>query len=257
MNNRDYRLSSDESDRPVLVLGHSLGTDFSLWSAVLGGLKEIFRVLRFNPHPRPSEKDGGSIAGVGAGLIRLLDQLGFERVDYCGLSMSGLLGQWLALEAPGRVGSLILSNTAARMGTPEVWQERIRVIRRQGLSEIAGDLVNRWFSAEFKRQHPESVERFASDLRLFSTEEYLAGCEAIRDADFCERVGQIKTRTLIIAGTQDRAATLADAEFLNQRIPGSRLVVLPCGHLACVESPEAFNGAVIQFLNYRISTNGR
>ena len=93
------------------------------------------------------------------------------------------------------------------------------------------------------------VERFTNDLRLFPTEDYLAGCEAIRDADFCEQAGRIKTRTLIIAGSQDRAATLADAEFLNQRIRGSQLLVLPCGHLACVESAGAFTRAVIEFLN--------
>jgi 3-oxoadipate enol-lactonase len=246
MNSREYLLSSPENDHPVLVLGHSLGTDFSLWNAVLGQLEEKFRVLRYNPHPRQGGNREGSIVGVGAELLRLLDRLGFECVDFCGLSMSGLLGQWLALEAPSRIGNLVLSNTAARIGVPEAWQERIGLIRQKGLSEVGSGLVNRWFSPAFTGQ--PLVERFTNDLRLFSTEDYLAGCEAIRDADFCERVEQIKTRTLIIAGSQDRAATLADAEFLNQRIRGSQLLVLPCGHLACVESPEAFTRAVIEFL---------
>jgi 3-oxoadipate enol-lactonase len=183
-------------------------------------------------------------------LLRLLDHLGFERVDFCGLSMSGLLGQWLALEVPERIGSLVLSNTAARIGVPEAWQERMRLIRQKGLSEVAGDLVHRWFSPAFVGQQLKVVERFTDNLRLFPTEDYLTGCEAIRDADFSERVGQIKTRTLIIAGSQDRAATLADAEYLNQRIRGSQLLVLPSGHLACVESPEVFTRAVIEFLTH-------
>jgi pimeloyl-ACP methyl ester carboxylesterase len=174
--------------------------------------------------------------------------LGFERVDFCGLSMSGLLGQWLALEVPDRIGNLVLSNTAARIGVPEAWQERMRLIRQKGLSAVASDLVHRWFSPAFTGEQPKVVERFTDDLRLFPTEDYLAGCEAIRDADFCERAGQIKTRTLIIAGSQDRAATLADAEFLNQLIGGSQLLVLPCGHLACIESPGAFTRAVFEFL---------
>jgi 3-oxoadipate enol-lactonase len=185
-------------------------------------------------------------------LLQLLDRLGFERVDFCGLSMSGLLGQWLALEAPDRIGNLVLSNTAARIGVPQAWEERIRLIRQKGLSEVAGGLVNRWFSPEFARQESKWVEQFTNDLRLFSPEDYLAGCEAIRDIDFCERVERIKSRTLIIAGSEDRAATLADAEYLNQRIRGSRLLVLPCGHLACVESPEAFTRAVIEFLTHSI-----
>jgi 3-oxoadipate enol-lactonase len=248
MNGREYLMSSQQNDRPVLVLGHSLGTDFSLWNGVLGPLEETFRVLRYNPHRPQGGNRAGSIADVGAELVRLLDHLGFARVNFCGLSMSGLLGQWLALEVPDRIGNLVLSNTAARIGVPEAWQERMRVIRQKGLSAVASDLVNRWFSPAFTGEQPKVVERFTDDLRLFSTEDYLAGCEAIRDADFSERAGQIKTRTLIIAGSRDRAATLADAEFLNQRIRGSQLLVLPCGHLACVESPRAFTRAVIEFL---------
>jgi 3-oxoadipate enol-lactonase len=248
MNGREYLLSSHQNDRPVLVLGHSLGTDFNLWNAVLGRFEEKFRLLRYNPHPRQDGNRVGSIADVGAELLRLLDRLGFECVDFCGLSMSGLLGQWLALEAPDRISNLVLSNTAARIGVPEAWQERMRLVLQEGLSEGAGGLVHRWFSPGFAGQQPKVVERFTNDLRLFSSEDYLAGCEAIRDADFCERSEQIKTRTLIICGSQDRAATLADAEFLNQRIRGSQLLVFTCGHLACVELPEAFACAVIKFL---------
>ncbi|MBV8814779.1 MAG: alpha/beta fold hydrolase [Verrucomicrobia bacterium] len=248
MDSAEYFLSPQQDDRPVLVLGHSLGTDVSLWNAVLGRLEEKFRILCFNPHPRPDGNRAGSIAGVGAELLRLLDHLGFELVDFCGLSMSGLLGQWLALEAPRRIGHLVLSNTAARIGTAEAWEERIKLIRQNGLSEIAGGLVHRWFSPTFAAQQPKVVERFINHLRLFAIEEYIAGCEAIRDAEFSVQIEQIKTRTLIIAGTQDLAATLADAEFLNRRIRYSQLLVLPCGHLACVELPQAFTDAVTRFL---------
>jgi 3-oxoadipate enol-lactonase len=243
-----YLLSPQGNDRPVLVLGHSLGTDFNLWNALLDRLEEKFRVLRYNPHPPRDENQASSIAGAGGELLRLFDRLGFERVDFCGLSMSGLLGQWLGLKAPDRIGNLVLSNTAARIGTPEAWQERIRLIRQNGLSEVASSLVNRWFSPAFAAQRPEVVERFTNNLRLFPREEYLAGCEAIRDAEFIGQVQQIKVRTLIIAGSQDVAATLADAEFLNRSIRSSRLLILPCGHLACVELPEAFADAALAFL---------
>jgi 3-oxoadipate enol-lactonase len=253
MNSREYLLSPYQDGHPVLVLGHSLGTNFTLWNAVLRRFEEKFRLLRFNPHPRQDGNGACSIAGVGTELLQLLDRLGFERVDFCGLSMGGLLGQWLALEASDRIGNLVLSNTATRIGIPEAWQERMRLIRQKGLPEVAGGLVNRWFSPGFTEQQPELVERFTNDLRLFSPEDYLAGCKAISDADFSERAGQIKTRTLIIAGSQDRAATLADAEFLNQRIRGSQLVVFPCGHLACVESAETFTCSVIEFLTQSIS----
>jgi 3-oxoadipate enol-lactonase len=248
MDSAEYLLSPQSNDRPVLVLGHSLGTDFNLWNALLERLEEQFQVLRYNPHPRRDRNRASSIASVGTELLRLLDRLGFARVDFCGLSMSGLLGQWVALKAPDRIGNLILSNTAARIGTPEAWQERIRLIRQNGLSEVASNLVNRWFSPTFAAQKPEVVERFTSNLRLFATEEYLSGCEAIRDAEFSALIQQIKARTLIVAGSQDVATTLADAEFLHRRIRSSQLVILPCGHLACVELPEAFADAVLGFL---------
>src|SRR5580704_15935316 len=167
MNSRQYLLSSQGNDYPVLVLGHSLGTDFSLWNAILGRLEEKFRVLRYNPHWRQDGNRAGSIASVGAELLRLLDHLGFARVDFCGLSMSGLLGQWLVLEAPERIGNLVLSNTAARIGVPEAWQERMSLIRQKGLSAVASSLVHRWFSPAFIGQEPKVVERFTNDLRLF------------------------------------------------------------------------------------------
>jgi 3-oxoadipate enol-lactonase len=248
MNRHEYLLSSDAGDRPVLVLGHSLGTDFSLWKPVFGELEKRFKVLRFNPHPPPGTDGIGSIAGIGSDLLQLLDQLGLQQIDFCGLSMSGLLGQWLALEAPSRLRNLVLSNTSARIGSPETWMERIRLVRDKGLANVADDLASRWFWPPFAAEHSALVRQLANNLKSFPTEEYLAACEAIRDADLREKASQIKARTLIIAGTYDRAATVADAEFLKRQISDSRLLVLPCGHLACVELPERFIQAVNEFL---------
>ena len=246
-----YILSPGKNDSPMLVLSHSLGTDFNLWNLVLEPLEERFRILRYDPHPvRDSNMVEGTISEVGIRLIQLLDRLGLERVNFCGVSVSGLLGQWLALEAPNRLDKLILCNTAARIGTPAAWQERINLIRKNGLSRLADYLVNRWFSSDYAAKQPEIVERFAADLRLFPVVTYLAGCEAIRDADFRDRANQIKTRTLIIAGQQDRAATPADADLLHDQIHLSQLVSFPCGHLACVEQPTGFTQALVDFLTH-------
>jgi 3-oxoadipate enol-lactonase len=175
--------------------------------------------------------------------------LGISQVNFCGVSISGLLGQWLAINAPDRIHRLVLSNTAARIGTPETWQSRIKLILEKGLAKVADSLVNRWFSPEFSVKHPEVLTAFTNDLRNFSTAEYLAGCAALRDADFQDRVQQIKARSLVIAGAHDRAATLPDAEFLHEKIRGSQLRVFRCGHLACIESAEAFAKAVTEFLS--------
>jgi 3-oxoadipate enol-lactonase len=247
MHNRDYHLSDEKIGRPVLVLGNSLGTHFSLWDQVSESLSQHFFLLHYNPHPRP-ETGQPAIAARGAELLRLFDYLGLERADFCGVSISGLLGQWLALEAPERIRHLVLSNTAARIGSSEVWQQRITLIHERGLAEVAERLASRWFSPAFAAQHPDVVEKFASQLGGYATEDYLAGCEVLRDADFRDRVAEIQARTLIIAGSNDPAASVPDAEFLHEQIHSSQLLVLPCGHLACVETPEAFIKAVLDFL---------
>jgi 3-oxoadipate enol-lactonase len=251
MDRSDYLLSpaTTSSNRPVLVLGHSLGTNFALWQSTLEQLGKHRDLLRYDPHPRQNEAIGASIENRGRELIQLFDRLEINRVDFCEVSISGLLGQWLAISAPDRIHRLVLSNTAAQIGTPETWQSRIKLIHEKGLAEVAESLVHRWFSSAFSTRHPEVLAALANDLRDFSTTEYLGGCEALRDADFREQVQQIKASTLVIAGADDRAATVSDAEFLYEKIPGSQLLVFPCGHLACVESAEAFAKAVIEFLS--------
>jgi len=251
MDRPDYLLSPStaDSNRSVLVLGHSLGTNFALWQSTLEPFGKSCDLLRYDPHPRPEGTTGVSIEARGRELLQLLDRLGINQVDFCGVSISGLLGQWLAINAANRIHRLVLSNTAARIGAPEAWQSRIELIREKGLAEVAESLVNRWFSPEFSARHPEILTAFTNDLRDFSTTEYLAGCEALRDTDFRERVQQIKARTLVIAGAHDRAATLSDAEFLHEKIRGSQLQIFPCGHLACIESAEGFAKAVTEFLS--------
>jgi 3-oxoadipate enol-lactonase len=242
MDRPDYLLSPStaSNNRPVLVLGHSLGTNFALWQSTVEQLGKHCDLLRYDPHPRQNEAIGASIESRGRALLQLLDRLGISQIDFCGVSISGLLGQWLAINAPDRIHRVVLSNTAARIGTPDTWQSRIKLIHEKRLAEVAESLVNRWFSSEFSIRHPEVLSALTNDLRNFSTAKYLAGCEALRDADFRERVLQIEAHTLIIAGTHDRAATLSDAEFLHEKIRGSQLRVFPCGHLACVESAEGF-----------------
>jgi 3-oxoadipate enol-lactonase len=248
VHNGGYLISGELSGRPTLVLGHSLGTNFSLWDRVLGSLREHFCLVHYDPHPRPGTVSP-TVATRGNELLALFNRFEIERADFCGISISGLLGQWLALEAPDRIRRLVLSNTAARIGNFDGWQQRITLIRQRGLPHVSAFLANRWFSPRFAEKHPEIVKKFATDLSASPTEEYLAACEILGDTDFRNRVAQIRTRTLIIAGSNDSATTVADADFLHQQIRSSQLLVFPCGHLACVEAPEAFASAVLEFLS--------
>ena len=248
MTDRDYRFLPENEDRPVLVLGHSLGTTFSLWDPIFESLQKNFRLLFFNPHPRQMGDGDASIEARGKELIQIIEYLKLGQVDFCGVSMSGLIGQWLALEAPDRVRNLVLANTAARIGKSESWQERMNLIQEKGLAQVASDLAGRWFSNSFTTQQPDVVQTFADGLGDFPESDYLAGCQSLRDADLRERVASIKARTLIVAGRYDRAVPLTDADLLHNQIPSSRLISYPCGHLACIEFAEEFANAVSDFL---------
>lgn len=248
MTDRDYRFLPQDEDRPVLVLGHSLGTTFSLWNPIFESLQKDFRLLFFNPHPRQTGDEDASIEARGEELIQILEHLKLGQIDFCGVSMSGLIGQWLAVEAPDRVRNLVLANTAGRIGSPESWQERMNLIQGKGLARVAGDLAGRWFSDSFTIQQPNVVQTFADELGDFPESDYLAGCEALRDADLRDRVTGIKTRTLIVAGCYDRAVPLTDADLLHNQIASSRFVTYPCGHLACIEFAEEFANAVSNFI---------
>ncbi|KFX71762.1 3-oxoadipate enol-lactonase [Pseudomonas taeanensis MS-3] len=241
-------------DAPVLVLSNSLGTDLHMWDAQIPAFVEHFRVLRYDTrgHGQSLVTEGSySIEQNGRDVLALLDALDIERAAFCGLSMGGLIGQWLAINAPARIQRLVLCNTAAKIGSPEVWNPRIETVLRDGqaaMLTLRDASISRWFTAGFAAAEQVKVEPVVDMLAATSPQGYAANCAAVRDADFREQVGSIQAPTLIVCGTADAVTTPEHGRFMQERIRGAELVELHAAHLSNVEAGELFTRRVLDFL---------
>jgi 3-oxoadipate enol-lactonase len=245
-----YALTGDQE--PVLVFSNSLGTDFSMWDPQMGELEQRFRILRYDTrgHGQSSVTPADySIEQLGRDVLGLLDALRLDRVHFCGLSMGGMIGMSLGIHAPDRLHRLVLSNTAARIGTKEMWNARIATVRKDGMKPVAAAVIERWFTPGFRASFPEKVAQAQQMLENSPPDGYAACCAAIRDMDQREAVAQIKAPTLVIYGGSDPVTPAADAHFLKDRIPGAVEVELPAAHLSNVEQADAFTEAVSYFLS--------
>lgn len=239
------------ADAPTLALANSLGTDHRMWEPQRAAFTRRFHTLRYD-----SRGHGASAApagpytmdALGRDALDLIEALGIARASFCGLSMGGMVGMWLAANAPERVDRLILCNTAAQMGPPTFWDARIAAVRAGGMPAIAEGVVARWFTPEFVAREPEVIERMEQTLVAISAEGYIACCEAIRDMDQRALLARIRAPTLVIAGAHDAAATPADGRFLAASIAGARSVELEAAHLSNIEAAGAFTDAVLRFL---------
>jgi 3-oxoadipate enol-lactonase len=236
---------------PLIVLSNSLGTHLGMWQPQLDALARHRRVLRYDTRGHGASDLGPSpetIADLGRDVVGLIDALGVARVDFCGLSMGGLIGQWLGVHAADRIERLVLCNTAAKIGTDLVWNARIAGVLGEGMQSITEAVLERWFTAGFRARAPEAVAAVREGLLATPAAGYAAACTAIRDADLRGDIATIRAPTLIVAGTHDPATTPADGAFLAAQIRGARYVELDCAHLSNIEAADAFNAAVLDFL---------
>jgi len=245
-----YRLDGSET-APVVVFSNSLGTNVAMWEPQVSALAAHFRVLRYDTrgHGQSSVTPGPySITQLGRDVVRLLDQLEIERAHFCGLSMGGMIGMWLGIYAAPRIERLALCNTAAKIGTPEIWNARIDAVRRGGMAAIADTIIQRWFTPEFIARCPEAIESTRQMILSTSPEGYVANCAAIRDMDQRETISRISAPTLVIIGAKDPVTSPTDARYIVERVVGSRFVELDAAHLSNIEASERFTQVLVQFL---------
>lgn len=238
-------------DATVLVLSHALGTNLTLWDQQVEALRGSFQIVRFDTrgHGKSAAPRGPyTLSCLASDVVNLLDELDVSRAHFCGISMGGLIGQYLAVHHPERIASLVLSNTAAKIGNDEKWDRRIQLVAEAGMPAVFEEVLNGWFSAPFRDLHPPIVDSLAGALKATAPEGYIGCCQAIRDADLSQHLERIKAPTLVIAGTEDQATPMASAQFLQQNIRGSQLIPLRCAHLACAEAAAEFTGQLNRFL---------
>lgn len=245
-----YRLEGPEG-APVLLLSNSLGTDMGMWNPQIAAWTAHHRVLRYDSRGHgDSDSPAGaySIDRLGRDAVELLDALGIEQVDFCGLSKGGMVGQWLGHRAPERMRRIVLANTAAYMGPPSGWQGRIEGVLANGMAPLTEASIARWFTPDFPARAPEPVEFIRTMLLANNPQGYAGCCAAIRDMDQRVTAPLIAPPVLVIAGEQDPSTSVKDGAFLANSVQDGRLVTLDAAHLSNVEQPEDFARAVSAFL---------
>jgi 3-oxoadipate enol-lactonase len=240
-------------DAPVLLLSNSLGTTHAMWEPQLEALTEHFRVLRYDRrgHGRSEVPPGPySIAELAGDAIELLDSLELERVSYCGLSIGGMDGMWNAAQASERIDRLALCSTSPWMPPRDLWDERAATVRAKGTEAVADATMERWFSDGFRAEHPETVADVRAMVASTPAEGYAACCDAIREWDFRNRLGEIAAPTLVLSAEDDPSTPSESGQLIADGIAGASFVVLPspARHLANVEQPQAFTDALLAHL---------
>lgn len=241
-------------DGPVLVLSNSLGTDLHMWDEQIAAFSEHFRVLRFDTrgHGQSLVTEGPySIDQLGRDVLAMLDQLNIDKVHFCGLSMGGLIGQWLGINAGERLHKLVVCNTAAKIGDPSVWDPRIETVLRDGKAAMVAlrdASIARWFTSDFAQAHPEKVRRITDMLAATSPQGYAANCAAVRDADFREQLSSIRVPLLVVAGTEDAVTPPSGGHFIQERVNGAEYAEFHAAHLSNVQAGAAFSERVLAFL---------
>jgi 3-oxoadipate enol-lactonase len=245
-----YRSDGGET-APVVVLSNSLGTNLGMWDAQVPALAAHFRVLRYDTrgHGESSATPGPySIMQLGRDVVRLLDALEIERAHFCGLSMGGMTGIWLGVYAAHRIERLVLCSTAAKIGTPEIWNARIEAVRQGGMAAIADAVIQRWFTPEFIARAPEAIKRTRQMILSTPPEGYIANCAAIRDMDQRETISRISAPTLVITGAKDPVTPPSDAQYIVERVAGAQYVELHAAHLSNIEAADRFTQRLMDFL---------
>jgi len=246
-----YQLTGPE-DQPTLVLSHSLGTDFAMWDPQVAEFPKHFRLLRYDTrgHGQSQVTPGPYTFDVlGRDVLALADHLGIGKFSFCGLSMGGVIGMWLAINASYRLRKVVLCSTAAKIGNADTWNARIEQVRKAGTKSIASATMERWFTPTFRQQHPEAVEQIRRMVENSDKDGYIACCEALREADFRGGLYSIRTPTLVISGTHDPATTPSDGRFISEQIPGARYAELDAAHMNNIERRQEFTKVVLEFLS--------
>jgi 3-oxoadipate enol-lactonase len=242
---------------PVLVLSNSLGTDQGMWDEQLPSLAEHFRMLRYDQrgHGRsPAPPGPYTIAELGGDALGLLDRLGLERVSFCGVSIGGMTGMWLAINAPERVERLAVCCTSAHLPPRQNWTDRAATVRAQGMEAVEEAQLERWFTPTLAELYPEVVERTRRTLLETPPEGYASCCEAIGSCDLRAELGSIRAPMLVLAARDDPATPPEHGRLIADAVGGAQFVMLErARHLAAVERPEEFARAVLGHLTVEAS----
>lgn len=236
---------------PVLLLSNSLGASLEMWAPQCPALTRTHRVLRYDArgHGLTTVTPGPyTIEQLARDALAILDALAIPRAHFCGLSMGGMVGMWLAINAADRVERLVLCNTAPQIGTADLYNARIAAVNKDGIASVTDAILERWLTAKFREREPATLAWMRAMLLATPDAGYAAACAAVRDSDQWQAIGAIARPTLVIAGTHDLSTPPALGRRMVQSIAGAQYVELDAAHISNVEAADDFTAALTEFL---------
>jgi 3-oxoadipate enol-lactonase len=242
-------------DAPALVFSHSLGADRWMWAPQVESLAADYRVVLVDTrgHGRSDAPPGPyTVDQLARDVLAVADAAGADRFHLCGLSMGGHIGLWIASNNPERLVSLIACNTAAKLSTPEAWEERIAAVASGGMDSVREAVIDKWFAPGFAGANPDWYKAANRVFSSLSPDGYAACCAALATSDLAGVVAGIEVPTLIIGGSHDVATPPAQAEWLHEMIAGSRLTIFDAAaHLSNLDVADRFTARLRSFLGHR------
>jgi 3-oxoadipate enol-lactonase len=242
------------ADAPVLMLCNSLGTNLHMWDDQAAAWSKHFRLVRYDRrgHGQSGAPKGPySMDMLGRDALAVADAAGAKTFNWCGLSMGGMVGQWMGANARDRVQRLVLSNTHYYYADKQPWHDRIKFAKDNGLEKLSGPQMERWFTKEFRDRSPQAVSKVVTMFVATKLDGFIGCCEAVRDIDFRATTPTISAPTMVIVGSKDPATLPEYGEAIQKMVKGAKLTSLEAAHLSNIEQPNAYTDAVLAFLTQK------
>jgi len=227
-----YQIDGKEG-KPWVIFSNSLGTNMSMWDDQVNFLKDDFHILRYMTKGQGRE----SIADLGHDVLELMKTLEIPSAHFCGISLGGLIGQWLAINASDQFLSFIFSNTSPLIGTTEGWRQRAELVEKEGLGPVRNGSSARWFTQGFIERHPSEVERALKGFEETDPLDYIAICKILGHTNLWEELPKINKPVLVVTGSADEVTTVDEANKMGEVIPNAEVGILEASHLANFEDP--------------------